>query len=183
MKTSKLILFLFLGLTTSIFSQSEKDKEIIKDAEKAKTEFIKKDKAMEVQFKKAAAYVIFPNVGKGALVIGAASGNGAVYQNGKLVGMASMKQVDIGLQAGGESYSEVILFNSEKAFNQLKDNKLEFTAGLSAVAIEEGESISAKYTDGIAVYVLPKAGLMVDASVGGQKFEYYPLPSLKANNK
>jgi hypothetical protein len=74
MKTSKLILLLFLGLTTSLFSQSEKDKEILKDAEKAKTEFIKKDKAMDAQFKNAVAYVIFPNVGKGALVVGAASG-------------------------------------------------------------------------------------------------------------
>ncbi|PKP19020.1 MAG: hypothetical protein CVU07_00770 [Bacteroidetes bacterium HGW-Bacteroidetes-23] len=175
MKTSHFIMLLALILSTTVFSQTQKDKEIIKDAETAKAEFIKMNKEIAPQIKNATAYVIFPNVGKGAFIVGAASGNGAVYQNGVLVGMAKMKQLDLGLQAGGETYSEMILFNSEEAFNRLKENKLELTASASAVALQSGEALKAKYADGIAVYVLPKAGLMVDASVGGQKLEYFSL--------
>ncbi len=183
MKTSKFIMMLVLIVSTSIFAQTDKDKEILRDAEAAKANFIKVNSSLDAEFKNANAYVIFPNVGKGALIVGAASGNGAVYQNGKLVGMASMKQVDIGLQAGGEAYSEVIFFSNEQAFKRLTENKLEFTAGLSAVVLEEGEAINAKYTDGISVFVLPKAGLMVDASVGGQKFEYTPLSATMSKNE
>ncbi|NCT17879.1 MAG: hypothetical protein COZ75_01460 [Flavobacteriaceae bacterium CG_4_8_14_3_um_filter_34_10] len=175
MKTSNFIMLLVLMVSTSLFSQTQKDKEIIRDAEIAKAEFIKINKEIAPQLKSATAYVLFPNVGKGAFIVGAASGNGAVYQNGVLIGLASMKQLDLGLQAGGETYSEMILFETEEAFNRLKTNKLELTAGASAVALQSGEAIKAKYADGIAVYVLPKAGLMIDASVGGQKLEYIPL--------
>lgn len=38
-----------------------------------------------------------------------------------------------------------------------------------------------KYKDGVAVFALPKAGLMADASVGGQKFSYDPYERSKWN--
>lgn len=184
MKLSKLLFATVLCMSMSVFAQkSDKDKKIINDAQEAKKEFIAKNKALESQFNNATAYVIFPNVGKGALVVGAASGNGAVYKGGKLVGMASMTQLDIGAQIGGEAYSEVIFFNSEEAFKKLKNNELEFTSQIAAVAVEEGASLNTKFNDGMAVYVMPKAGLMAEVSVGGQKFEYRPLGIAKASNK
>ncbi len=183
MKNSKIIMAFFLLVSMTLFAQTEKDKEIIKDAEKAKAEFIKTNKSIESQFKNSTAYVIFPNVGKGALIVGGASGNGAVYRGGKLVGMASMKQLDVGAQIGGEAYSEVIFFNSEEAFSRLKNNQFELTSRVAAVAVEEGVSLDTKFTDDVAVYVLPKAGLMAEVSVGGQKFEYRPLNRAKASNK
>ncbi len=121
----------------------------------------------------AKAYVIFPNVGKGALIVGAASGHGAVYQNGTLIGTASMKQLDIGAQIGGEAYSELILFNSEASFERFKNDELEFTAQVSAVAVTTDATLNVPYSDdGIAIFTLPKGGLMAEVSVGGQKFEY-----------
>lgn len=183
MKFSKLIFATVLLMSMTVFAQnSDKDKKIINDSEVAKKEFIKMDKALESQFNNATAYVIFPNVGKGALIVGAASGNGAVYKSGKLVGMASMTQLDIGAQIGGEAYSEVIFFNSEEAFKKLKNNELELTSQVAAIAVEEGVSLNTKFNDGMAVYVLPKAGLMAEVSVGGQKFEYQPLNEEKRSN-
>jgi lipid-binding SYLF domain-containing protein len=178
MRLTRLIFVLatVLCMSMSVSAQkTDKDRKIISDAETAKKEFIKMNNSLENQFKNATAYVIFPNVGKGAVVVGAASGNGAVYKNGELVGMASMTQLDVGAQIGGEAYSEVIFFNSEEAFNRLKNNELELTSQIAAVAVEEGRSLNTKFTDDMAVYVLPKAGLMAEVSVGGQKFEYRPL--------
>lgn len=180
MNFSKLIFATVLCMSMTVFAQkSDKDHKIINDAETAKKEFIKMNKALESQFNEATAYVIFPNVGKGAAIVGAASGKGAVYKNGKLVGMASMTQLDVGAQIGGEAYSEVIFFNSEEAFKRLKNNELELTSQVAAVAVEEGKSLNAKFSDGLVVYVLPKAGLMAEVSVGGQKFEYSPLGKSK----
>lgn len=184
MKFTKLIFATMLCMSMTVFAQeTDKDKEIISDAETAKKEFIMMNKALESQFDNATAYVIFPNVGKGALIVGAASGNGAVYKDGKLVGMASMKQLDVGAQIGGEAYSEVIFFNSDEAFEKLKNNELELTSQVAAVAVEEGKSLNAIFTEGMAVYVKPKAGLMAEVSVGGQKFEYRPLVKAKYSNK
>ncbi|WP_188439769.1 lipid-binding SYLF domain-containing protein [Planktosalinus lacus] len=180
MKKTKLILVTMLFMSMIVFAQkSDKDKEIISDAETVKVEFIALDRGLESQFDNATAYVIFPNVGKGAVVVGAASGHGAVYKNGKLVGMASMKQLDVGAQIGGKAYSEVIFFNSEEAFKKLKNNELELTSQVAAIAVEEGTSMNTKFTDGLAVFVKPKAGLMAEVSVGGQKFEFRPLDRYK----
>ena len=86
-----------------------------------------------------------------------------------------MKKVDVGLQAGGKAFSEVIFFNDETAFNRFKDDDFEFTGNVSAVMLKSGAAKAAQYRDGVAVFAKPKAGLMVDLSVGGQKFDFSPV--------
>ena len=126
-------------------------------------------------FTNSAGYVIFPNVGKGGLIIGGASGNGVVYENGTIIGMANLKKISVGLQAGGQAITEVIFFETENDLNEFKEGDVEFSAEASAVALKSGIAVNAKYRDGVAVFALPKAGLMADASVGGQKFEFTPM--------
>jgi lipid-binding SYLF domain-containing protein len=166
-------LLLFLGTWIASHGQSEaKKKEIIKDSGDAKKEFIKTDKNMGALFAKAYGYAIFPNVGKGGLGVGAAAGNGAVYERNKLIGIASLKQVSIGLQAGGQAYREVILFENKEGMDRFKDNKVELSAQVSAVAAASGASANAKYVEGVMVFTMQKGGLMYEASVGGQKFKF-----------
>src|ERR1700754_1285322 len=58
-------------------------------------------------FKHSYGYAVFPNVGKGGLVVGAAHGSGHVYANGVPLGKITLNQVSIGAQAGGQDYSEM----------------------------------------------------------------------------
>nr|WP_315202425.1 YSC84-related protein [uncultured Flavobacterium sp.] len=127
---------------------------------------------MKSIFDNAYGYVIFPNVGKGGIGVGAAAGNGAVYEKNKLIGMAKLSQLSIGFQAGGQAYREVIFFESKSAMDRFKESKFEFAAQVSAVAAKAGASGNAKYTDGVMVFTMQKGGLMYEASVGGQKFKY-----------
>ena len=127
---------------------------------------------MEGLFKDSYGYVIFPNVGKGAIGIGGASGNGILFEQGKMVGTASMKQLSVGLQMGGQAYREVIFFENKEALDRFKEDKFEFSAQASAVAVKSGASANAKYRDGVMVFSQQKGGLMYEASVGGQKFDY-----------
>jgi lipid-binding SYLF domain-containing protein len=177
MKRLKTILTLGLVLLISvgINAQTSKQKKIIKDAEAAKTTLIEKDNGLKKFFSNAAGYVIFPNVGKGGLIVGGASGNGAVYDHGKLVGMADLKKINIGLQAGGQAFIEVIFFETAKELKNFQESNYEFSADASAVALKSGVSVNAEYKNGVAVFTSPKAGLMADASVGGQKFTYNAL--------
>lgn len=159
-----------------VFGQSEsKKKKIIADSKTAKDEFIKTDALMKGLFDKAYGYVIFPNVGKGGLGIGGAAGNGAVYEQNKIVGMAKLSQVTIGFQAGGQAYREVIFFESKMHLDRFKDSRFEFSAQVSAVAVTEGVSKDIEYADGIMVFTMQKGGLMYEASVGGQKFKFSKL--------
>lgn len=160
-----------LVLVMNASAQSKRDK-LIADAKEAKTEFVKKDSKMGGLFGKAYGYVILPNVGKGGIGIGGAAGNGVVYERGKMIGTAKMSQVSVGLQLGGQAYREVIFFESKKDLDRFKENRVEFSAQVSAVAATEGASANAKYVDGVMVFTMQKGGLMYEASVGGQKFKY-----------
>jgi lipid-binding SYLF domain-containing protein len=154
---------------------STKDKKIVADAKEAKAEFIRVDGQMKSLFDNAYGYVIFPNVGKGAIGIGGAAGNGAVFQKGTLIGMAKLTQVSVGFQWGGQAYREVIFFETEADLNRFKEDKIEFSAQASAVAATAGAAANVKYTDGVMIFSQIKGGLMYEASVGGQKFKFRKL--------
>ena len=167
------IIFSILAIAGEANAQnSKKDKKIIEDSRQAKEEFIQTDGLMKNLFENAYGYVIFPNVGKGAIGIGGAAGNGIVYEKGIIVGKAQMKQVSIGFQWGGQAYREVIFFETKSALDRFKDDKIEFSAQASAVAATAGASANVKYTDGVMIFTQQKGGLMYEASVGGQKFDF-----------
>jgi lipid-binding SYLF domain-containing protein len=168
------MLFLAMLFTSGILlaQKDSKDVKLITDSKAAKNAFIKADGLMQNLFDKSYGYAIFPNVGKGAIGIGGASGNSIVYQGGKVTGKASMKQVTVGFQWGGQAYREVIFFENKETLDRFKQNKVEFSAQASAVAATKGASGNVKYANGVMIFTQEKGGLMYEASVGGQKFKY-----------
>ena len=159
-------------LPVTLLAQDAKDKKIINNCRVAKAAFIKSDALMQTLFNNAHGYVIFPNVGKGAIGIGGAAGNGMVYEKGKLVGKAKMKQISVGFQLGGQAYREVIFFENKAELDRFKSGNFEFAAQASAVAVTKGASGNINYKNGVMVFTQEKKGLMYEASIGGQKFSY-----------
>ena len=143
-------------------------------------------------FDKAYGYAVFPTVGKGALGIGGARGKGRVYAQGKYVGDATLTQVSIGFQAGGQAYSQIVFFEDERAYREFTSGEFGFGAGVSAVAITAAASATAsttgnsagisggkkdatttgEYFKGMAVFTIAKGGLMYEAALAGQKFSF-----------
>ena len=138
----------------------------------ANATLIKADEGLKGIMEKAKGYVIFPSVAKGGLGVGAAAGTGQLLEKGKAMGEAKLRQVSIGLQAGGQAYIELICFEDQTSLDNFKKGNFEFSAQVSAVAVTAGVSKNAKYENGIMVLTLAKGGLMYEASVGGQKFKY-----------
>jgi len=170
------LITLFSLFAVSLFAQSEaKVEKIIEDSKEAKEDFLEGDWQMKKFFGEAYGYVIYPNVGKGGIGIGGASGNGVAYEQGQMIGMAKLSQVSIGFQWGGQAYREVIFFESKKEMDRFKENKVELSAQVSAVAVTAGASADAKYVDGVMVFTMQKGGLMYEAAVGGQKFKFNPF--------
>ncbi len=144
-------------------------------------------------FETAYGYAVFPTIGKGGLGIGAARGSGRVFVDGAHVGNTTMTQLSIGLQAGGQAYSQIIFFEDERAYREFSSGSFEFGANASAVAITAGASATAgttgasagasagqhdattagsSYYRGMAIFTLAKGGLMYEAAISGQKFSY-----------
>ena len=83
-------------------------------------------------------YAVFPVIGKGGMVIGGAYGRGRVYRAGKYVGNATMTQITVGAQLGGQVYSEIVFFRSKAAFDRFTRGEFEFGAQAAAVAMTAG---------------------------------------------
>lgn len=145
-------------------------------------------------FENAYGYAVFPTIGKGGIGIGGAYGKGQVYRGGQVTGTTKMFKGTIGFQLGGQAFSEVIFFQDKRAYDEFTSGSFEFDAAASAVAITagaqakagtEGTSASAgvegpgaqaetEYRKGMVIFVRTKGGLMYEAAIGGQKFDFKP---------
>jgi lipid-binding SYLF domain-containing protein len=166
---------LAFALFANMAAAKDSDSKMISDADGAIAAFEKSDPGMKAFLAKAPGYVVFPGIGKGGLGVGGAHGNGVLYEGGKPVGTSSLTQVNIGLQAGGQKFAEVIVFETAKDLAKFKTGDFSFSGNVSAVALKSGVSATAKFENGVAVFTQGEKGLMYEASVGGQKFKYEPL--------
>ena len=172
-KIQLLILFVGISLSYNINAQvGGWQPELTEDSKKALDKMVATSSGIESYHKSAYGYVVFPKVTKAGLVLGGAGGKGIVYQDHEIVGSSTLKQASVGLQAGGQQYSEVIFFENKKAYKHFVNGKLKFDAQVSAVAIKPGVSVDVAYVNGVAVFTQPLGGLMFEASLGGQHFTY-----------
>jgi lipid-binding SYLF domain-containing protein len=125
-------------------------------------------------FETAYGYVVFPEIAKGAAGVGGAYGQGEVYEQKAHVGYADVTQATVGVQLGGQTYTEIIFFQHKAALDNFKSGEFEIAAGGSIVAVKSGSSGSADYVGGVIVFTLSEDGLMFEAALGGQDFEYEP---------
>lgn len=161
------------GCATAPASEGEKQA-LIDSSAAALRQMKASDRSLDRFITNAYGYAIFPNVGKGAFIAGGAYGRGMVYEKGTVLGFSDLSQATIGLQAGGQSYAELVVFETRTDLNRFTAGKLSFAANLSAVALKTGAAETARYTDGVAVFVQPIGGLMFEAAVGGQSFTFTP---------
>lgn len=151
------------------------DKRIDEQTADAIVLFKQSDSKMQKLFDEAYGYAVFPSIGKGAIGIGGAAGDGLVYEKDRMVGKTRMTQITIGAQLGGQQYAEIVFFENREAMDAFKESKMTMAAEVSAVAAAEGASANAKYRLGVLVFTIAKKGLMFEASLGGQKFDFKPI--------
>ena len=140
-------------------------------------------------------YAVFPTIGKAGIGIGGARGDGRVYAQGQHIGNSTMTQLSIGLQLGGQAFSQIIFFKDQRALNEFTSGNFEFGAQAGAVVITAAASAGAgstgagasasggkkdattagRYYRGMATFIIAKGGLMFEASVSGQNFSYTPV--------
>jgi lipid-binding SYLF domain-containing protein len=152
-------------------ARQQKEKALVQETI---TSFKNADSSMQLFFDKAYGYVVFPSVGKGGFIVGGAHGDGWVYEKGTFIGRASIVQVTVGAQVGGQSFREIIFFKNKASLDDFKQGNFELNAQVSAVAVTEGASKDASYDRGVAVFTMPRGGLMAEATVGGQQFKFTP---------
>lgn len=176
-------LFRFVALT-AIFStcgcatapKTESERDVLhSDVQAALKSMKSQDAQVGTLLDKAYAYAVFPQVGRGALIVGGSYGHAEVYQGGEMIGYADVSQATVGAQAGGETFAELIVFENKAALDEFRANKMRLTGGTSVVALKSGEVKPFKFTpEGWLVVIQQQSGLMAEISVGGQTFSFMP---------
>jgi lipid-binding SYLF domain-containing protein len=136
--------------------------------------FKTRDPGIQRFFDSAYGYAVFPEVYKGAFWVGGAYGRGEVFEQGQMIGYSSLSQATLGFSFGGEYFREIVFFLDKPTLDRFIAEQYVFSAQVTGVAVTAGAAAKADYQYGMAVFIIAESGLMVDVSLGGQKFKFTP---------
>ncbi len=141
-------------------------------------------------------YAVWARIARGGLGIGAATGRGQVYVNGQVTGFSRLVDVSIGFQAGGQVYRQIVFFEDQAAYEEFADGSFNFDAQASAIAVTASAQASSStrgsqasvgaatsielagaeaYHNGMRVFTMAVGGLMYQATIAGQRYNFRPL--------
>jgi lipid-binding SYLF domain-containing protein len=140
-------------------------------------EMRQKDPSIDQALENAYAYAVFPEVGKAGFIVGGANGNGVLYEQGKPTGSVTISKASVGAQAGAQTFAELVVLKDQDQVNQLKSGSLDLGAHASAVVLKAGAGAASSTTGGTTVFLMPRGGAMVDASIAGQQIKFEPFAS------
>jgi Las17-binding protein actin regulator len=117
-------------------------------------------------------YAMFPEIAKGALGVGAAYGRGVVYEQGEHIGYADLSYASLGLQAGGQAYQVLMVFENKGTLERFTRGRLDFSADASVVFLKTGYVANVRFIEGVTIFSKPIGGAMGGAAMGGQRFTF-----------
>jgi hypothetical protein len=179
---------LLVGLATTAVAQRVRDVS-------AAVELFRNIPQVAPYFDASYGYAVWPRIGRGGLGIGASRGRGQVYVNGQLTGFSTHTEVSIGLQAGGQTYRQIVFFQNREAYEKFTRDSFEFDASAQAVAVtasaEAGAgttgartsagvgspnaAVGGGYTNGMQIFTMAEGGLMYKATIAGQRYNFEPI--------
>ena len=166
---------MIVGCSSPAAKNSSQQATIASQSSAAMDAFNNEDPSLKDLVDKSVGYAIFPDVGKAGFIAGGSYGKGEVFEAGKKVGYADITQATFGLQAGAQTFDELILFLRPDELSNFKTSEFKFAGNVSAVAIKAGAAKTADASKGVVVFVRANGGLMAEASLGGQRFRYEPI--------
>lgn len=121
----------------------------------------------------AKGILVFPDVIKAGLMVGAQYGQGALRVNGKTTGYYNTVAASYGLQAGAQSFGYAMFLMTEDALAYLdKSGGWEVGVGPSLVVVDEGVARNLSTStakDDIYAFIFGQKGLMAGIGLQGSK--------------
>jgi lipid-binding SYLF domain-containing protein len=120
------------------------------------------------------AVLVFPEILKAGLLVGAEEGNGVMFgADGRVMGYFNVTSVSYGLQAGAQSFQEAMFLTTDSAINYLQTSGgWSIGAGPSVVVVDSGMAKSLTSTtlqSDVYAFIYGQQGLMAGVGVQGQK--------------
>jgi lipid-binding SYLF domain-containing protein len=122
----------------------------------------------------SAGYAVVPSVGRASLVLGGAYGIGEVFVHDRVIGYAAIVELTIGVQVGGTTFHELVVFHDEGSLKRFKSGKFAFAADAAVEMVKAGAQASHGFGASSSIYVFTDGGMLLDLAIGGQKFIFKP---------
>lgn len=142
------------------------------EADATLARMVGRDDSLRALVARAPGYAVFPSITSAGLVVGGSGGVGVVYENDVVVGFAEARGGSIGAQIGGQSFSELIVFETPEALARFRAGNFDLSADASATAIRSGAAATARFENGTAVFIDDQSGMMASATIGGQSINF-----------
>ena len=165
-----LLLFLSSACAWQPTTYSEKSEEAVNHA---LAEF-REETLLEPFFEDAVAYVVFPTSVRAGTGFGGAYGTGWLLEEGKVTGGATMFEFFAGANIGAQAYLSFLFFRSDQSLRRFKRGRFEFTGQANMAHVVGGKAATPGYHPDAAMFVEVKGGLLLEASVGAQRYDYFP---------
>jgi len=141
------------------------------------TLFSESPKAKEL-YGKAHGYAVFDNLKLSLFISGGGGVGVATTKGGGTRTYMKMGTAGLNIGLGGQKYQIVFLFQTRDGFDRFVDKGWQADAQANAVAGTAGANAAAAFKNGMAVFQITEAGLMLQADIAGTKY----WQSKKLNN-
>lgn len=122
---------------------------------------------------KAKAILVFPEIRKGAFIVGAQYGYGALFKSSQTVGYYRTSAASYGYQAGVKQFAYALFFMTESAVEYLdKSGGWAIGTGPSLVVVDQGMARSLTTTSlrsDVYAFIFGQSGLMGGIGIEGSK--------------
>ena len=130
---------------------------------------------LEPFFDQALAYAVFPGTYRAGAGFGAAYGQGWLFEGGEVTGRAMMTELFVGADLGVQGYRKIIFFRGDWVLDQFRRGRFEFTGQANATVFKASAEATPSYHPDAAMFIQVKGGLILEASVGTQRYDFFPL--------
>jgi lipid-binding SYLF domain-containing protein len=135
----------------------------------------RQDESLSPYFEQALAYAVFPGNWRAGAGFGAAFGNGWLFENGQVTGRALMTELFVGINLGLQGDRKILFFRTEDVLDQFKRGRFEFTGQANMAHVVGGKAATPSFNQDVAMFVHVRGGLLLEASVGTQRYDFFPL--------
>ncbi len=130
---------------------------------------------LQTFFDEAVAYAVFPGSWRAGTGFGGAYGTGWLIESAEATGKVMLLEFFAGADLGVQTYRSILFFRTDKALRNFKKGTFEFTGQANAAHVVGGKAATPSYHPDVAMFVQVKGGLLLEASVGAQRYDYFPL--------
>ncbi|MEP4149095.1 MAG: hypothetical protein ABJL54_17890 [Halioglobus sp.] len=168
------VILLMSSLSACVMEPVVYDQERAESVDEAIASF-REHKELDSFFSGALAFAVFPSNWRAGGGFGGAFGNGWLFENGEVTGRALMTELFVGANFGVQADRKILFFRTEGPLDQFKRGRFEFTGQANAAIAKTGKAVTPGYHPDVAMFVQVRGGLLLEVSVGTQRYDFFPL--------